>query len=373
MTFLVMLLSMNLMNNIKLAKELINKTNDMVKEEIKIMEVCGSHTNAIFKYGLRGLLSSKIKLLSGPGCPVCVTPKSHIDAGIELVNNYDITLATFGDIAKIKGSKDSIIDQRVKGREVIILYTPLDVLELAQNNTNKNIIFFALGFETTMPIIAMTIQLAKERNIKNLHFLISHKYINPALHKILSKDSHNLKGIIYPGHVAAIMGADNCSFIWEKYKIPSVVCGFEPLDIVGGVYYLANYWVSKKGSSANLYKTCVSNKGNLRAKRLIEEVFKTVDSEWRGIGVIEDSGCELKGEYQEFDALKKYGIEFAKNQSSNKDNCICGDILMGNKYPFECRYFQNQCTPLNPMGPCMVSMEGSCATFYRYKGEMISG
>ncbi|MCC5911748.1 MAG: hydrogenase formation protein HypD [Clostridiaceae bacterium] len=352
-----------------LLTHLINGVNAMATEEIKIMEVCGTHTQMIAKFGLRTLLTPKIKLLSGPGCPVCVTEEKYIDWVIEILNKYNVTVATFGDLMRVRGGRGSLLEEKGKGKNVRVIYSPLDLIEMAEKNRGKQIVFLGVGFETTAPIIALAIKTASVKGIDNLYFLTSIKLMAPILHYILQEANHQIHGFICPGHVATIKGSDYFKFINREYHIPAAVCGFEAIDIVAGVYYLVKQIVQRKEEAfANLYKRCVSPQGNRTANVLIEEVFNIVDGEWRGIGNIENSSLQIKEKYARFDARKAFVVE--NQQVKVSMGCDCKDILLGKKTPKECKLFKDRCNPMGPLGPCMVSTEGACAIAYRYGEEV---
>lgn len=348
---------------------LINQVNFMVTEEVRIMEVCGTHTQMIAKSGLKTLLSSKIKLLSGPGCPVCVTEEKYIDWTIEILNRYNVTVVTFGDLIKIRGIKGSLMEEKSKGKDVRIIYSPLDLIEMAEKNRGKQIIFLGVGFETTAPIIALAIKTASEREIDNLYFLTSIKLMAPILHYILKESNNQIHGFICPGHVATIKGSDYFKFINRKYHAPAVVCGFEAIDIVAGIYYLVKQITQKKEEAfKNLYRRCVSPQGNRTANLLIGEVFNIIEGEWRGIGNIENSSLGINEKYARFDARRVFVVENQQVKASR--GCDCKDILLGKKTPQECNLFKEGCNPTRPKGPCMVSTEGACAITYRYGEEV---
>lgn len=363
------------MNNTELIKAMLNKIQQSLTKDINIMEVCGTHTNAIARFGIRTLVEPHIHLLSGPGCPVCVTPQGYIDATIELLEKPKIILTTFGDMLKVNGSQQNLAYHKSLGKDIRILYSPLDALTIAIENKSKEIVFLAVGFETTAPIIAATIKLAKERQMLNISFLIGLKTMSPILHHILSDKAHSIDGLICPGHVAAIKGADYFKVISEQYDMPAVITGFEALDIVSAIYYLVQHQKGIHESFTNLYKLCVTDEGNVKANRLLEDVFTACDSMWRGIGNIQGSGLSLTNTYQYYDAQYRYGITIDQKAATT---CICGEILLGKKLPYECELFGSSCTPEKPIGPCMVSTEGCCGVFYKYryitnKGERTYG
>jgi hydrogenase expression/formation protein HypD len=351
------------MNNHSLMLNLLNAIKSLSIHEFRIMEVCGTHTQAISKLGLRELLP-QITFLSGPGCPVCVTPEGYIDAAVELLNTHDVLITTFGDLMKVNGTNESLITQREKGKKIKVVYSPLDALEIAKENPNSEIVFLAVGFETTAPLIALAVKKAKGNNIKNISFLCGLKCMQPILHKILKNKTHKIDGIICPGHVAAVKGSDYFKFITKDYNIPSAVAGFEALDIVGAVYYLLIQQKFREKGYINLYRRCVTKEGNINANLMLNEVFNSSDSVWRGIGKIDDSAFSIKEEYAAYDAFKKFNISL--NEKSSSTNCICSEIIMGRRLPNECKFFGTRCTPENAYGPCMVSSEGACSVFYKY-------
>jgi len=353
-----------------LVKGMIKRIQQSPVKNFNVMEVCGTHTAAIYKLGIRELVKSKINLLSGPGCPVCVTSESYIDEAIELLKHPNVILTTFGDMMKVNGSKENLTEQREKGKDIKVLYSPLDSIALAEENSDKEIVFLGVGFETTTPIIALTIKMAKEKGIRNISFLVSMKRMEPILHKILKDPQHNIQGLICPGHVAAIKGTNYFKFIVEKYNIPAVVAGFDELDIVGALYYLMKQQNEEKKSFKNLYKTCVTEEGNKIANDLMKEVFTYCDIEWRGIGDIKESGFSLKDNYKDYDAANKFGINVEKaSEIKGIKTCVCSEILLGKKLPNKCELFGESCIPDHPIGPCMVSSEGVCSISYRYRSK----
>ncbi|MTI71466.1 MAG: hydrogenase formation protein HypD [Firmicutes bacterium] len=349
------------MNDIKLGKKLIKRINEINRKDIKIMEVCGTHTQVISKYGISNLVKN-ITLLSGPGCPVCVTHESYIDASLDIIKRENVKVITFGDMIKVKGTNKSLEDYRDKFK---VIYNPLDALKIAEKNKNLDFVFLAVGFETTAPIIALTIKLAKKNNISNLYFLVSLKLMKPILNKILKLNT-DIDGIICPGHVATIMGSEYFNFISSTYNIPSVICGFEALDVVAGIYTLVKSINKDNFDFSNLYKRCVKVNGNKKAHLEIKDVFKVSNGLWRGIGEVNNSSLIINKKYKNYDALDKFNIKISTKKQANK--CICSEIILGKKLPYQCNYFSKECTPMNPKGPCMVSSEGSCANYYKYRG-----
>ncbi|MFL0194808.1 hydrogenase formation protein HypD [Clostridium sp. WILCCON 0269] len=353
------------MSENELLINLINKIKNSDIEHFTIMEICGTHTQSIAKMGIRKLLHQKVNLVSGPGCPVCVTSEGYIDAAIELLNRDNIILVTFGDLMKVWGTKENLIEQREKGKKINIVYSPLDALKIAEENKSFEVVFLAVGFETTVPLIGLTVKKAKENNINNFSILSSLKVMKPILHKILKDENCKIQGIICPGHVAVITGADYFKFIKEKYNIASVVSGFESLDIISSIYFLIKQNCRWEKKFENLYRTCVTPNGNLLARRIIKECFFQSGCMWRGIGKIEKSGLYLNRKYEEFDAVNKFKLAI---EEKNKSDCICSEIILGKKFPYDCEFFGGECIPESPVGPCMVSSEGPCSIYYKYGG-----
>lgn len=340
---------------------------DVHDRYIRIMEVCGTHTRAISKSGIRYLLPKEVLLLSGPGCPVCVTPESYIDTAIGILNFENVILATFGDMMKVRGTCFSLSDKLAQGSKITVVYSPEDALTIAAKNRDKLIVFLAVGFETTAPIIAVTMQLANTRGLKNLFFLTALKCMEPAIRFILQDERNKVNAMICPGHVASIKGADHFRFITEEFGIPAVVCGFENQDIAAGICLLLEQLTGKRDIEfVNMYKRCVSFAGNKTAQRIINEVFDITDGDWRGIGTIRNSALVLKDKYEHLDAVKGFGIKI--EQYSSPVYCLCSEILLGLKLPYQCSLFGSVCTPKHPSGPCMVSSEGACAAHFRYEG-----
>jgi len=344
---------------IEKAKKAIETLNPGIP--FNIMEVCGSHTMAISKFGLRQILPKNIRLISGPGCPVCVTAQNEIDAVIEL-SNKNIVIATFGDLIRVPGNKSSLQKERAKGKEVRVFYSPLDALKYAEENPQKEVVFIGIGFETTVPTVALTIKEARERNIKNYSVYSLHKTMPKALRALLVGGS-NVQGFLLPGHVSAITGSRIYEFLPEEFGVGGVISGFEAEDILMSiVMLLKNY---KNPTIEIQYKRVVKEEGNIEAQKIIEEVFEPCDSTWRGLGEIKGSGLKIRNKYKDFDAALKFDIKPIGDEIEVK-GCRCGDVLKGRIYPNECPLFGRVCTPDNPVGPCMVSSEGSCAAFYKY-------
>jgi hydrogenase expression/formation protein HypD len=340
---------------------------DGLNRPIKLMEVCGTHTVEIFRHGIRGVMPKSITLLSGPGCPVCVTSIHDVDAAIELAKRADVVLVTFGDMMRVPGGKQSLMEARSEGADVRVMYSPLDALKLAQADTDKQVVFFATGFETTSPLIAATVFEARRLAVPNFTIYSSHKLVPPALKALLDSPDVNVDGFILPGHVSAIIGKKPYDFVAEQYHIPSVITGFEAKEIIEGVLMIVRQIAQKRAEIEIQYTTIVKEEGNPRAVALLNQVFEPTEAYWRGIGVLAGSGLRLRKDYAAFDAVTRFNPEVSNGPEP--ELCSCGDILRGVKVPTECPLFGAGCTPDSPVGPCMVSTEGSCAAYFKYGGR----
>lgn len=354
------------MNDKEKIKFFAEKIKNISKRKINIMEFCGTHTHEIFRYGIRELLPKNINLLSGPGCPVCVTSQEDIDYLIEILKNEDFGVITFGDLVNVKGSELSLNDLRIKGKEVKVVYNPIDSIKIALDNKNKKYILVGIGFETTAPNLGYTLIKIKENNIKNIYYYSLNKLTPPAMKAIMDMGEVKLDGIIGPGHVSTIIGTEGWREIFEKYNIPFVIMGFEPLDIIYGLYILINLIEKNESKIFNAYKRSVKENGNERAKEIINRVFKVSDANWRGFGVLKNSGLFLKDEFEDFEIRNYFNI---KIESKKIKGCRCDEVIRGLIKPTECPLFKKICTPQNPIGPCMVSSEGACSAYYLY-GEI---
>ena len=360
------------MNDNRIVERLSRCFEDIYGQDIRIMEVCGTHTRAILKSGIRYVLPKEVVLLSGPGCPICVTPESYIDMAIDLMDIKNLILVTFGDMLKVKGTCYSLADKQSKGSKITVVYSPEDALTIADKNRDKLIVFIAVGFETTAPLIAATVKLTKARGLDNLIFFTALKCMEPAIRFILQDERNKINAMICPGHVASIRGSEHFRFITEEFGIPAVVCGFENQDIVAGICLLLEQLTEKRSIEfVNLYKRCVSFCGNTTAQRMINEVFDVADGDWRGIGTISNSALVLNNKYENLDAVKRFGIK--REKYSSPVNCLCSEVLLGLKLPYQCSLFGSICTPEYPSGPCMVSSEGACAIHFRYGGNGKNG
>ena len=334
---------------------------------LRIMEVCGGHTHSIMKYGLNKLLPNSIDFIHGPGCPVCVMPKNRINEAYDIAMQKDVILLTLGDMIRITSSKGSLADARSKGADVRFLYSPMESLQIAKDNPSKKVVFFAIGFETTTPMTAAIIDRAIKENIKNLYFHINHILVIPPLKILLESKPCNIDALIAPSHVSVISGAK----IYEellRYRIPIVVGGFEPLDILDSVSRIIEQKISGKATLEVEYSRAVSMQGNIYAQHLIDKYLEVRGSfEWRGLGEIGDSALKLRDEFAYLDAELIFSDIIDKRKISDDKLCICGEILRGVKKPLECKIFAKLCTPQNPIGSCMVSSEGACAAYYKYR------
>jgi hydrogenase expression/formation protein HypD len=342
-----------------IVEKIIKEIARLGARTIHLMEVCGTHTMAIGRAGIRGLMPENVKLLSGPGCPVCVTAQETIDFAISLAKLKNVIITTFGDMVRVPGSQTSLEKYSPK-----IVYSALDALHIAINNPDNEVVFIGVGFETTSPTVAATIMAAQKKNIKNFFVLPAFKLIPPALEFIAQSPQTNVQGLILPGHVSTIIGARPYEFIAKKYQIPGCITGFEPIDILAGILNLVRQLASRTADIEIEYRRVVKPEGNKRAQEILGEVFEPCNAKWRGIGTIAKSGFALRPGYEKFDATKKFKVKVPK--SIEPRGCICGKVLLGLNVPPDCALFGNKCTPLSPVGPCMVSSEGSCAAYYKY-------
>jgi len=352
----------------KLTDKLLENIRLISKKKIRIMEVCGTHTMSIYRHGINSLLPDTIKLISGPGCPVCVTSQDDIDIFIEAGNIENSIITSFGDLMRVPGSKSSLMKEKAKGKDIRIVNSPLDALKIAYENPDKQIIFLGIGFETTVPTIAASIIKAYEKKIDNYSIISSNKLVPPAVENLLEQKKTNIAGFLLPGHVSTIIGLNAYSNIL-KYNVPGVVAGFEPVDILAAILDLVENIEKNNTILKNDYPRAVNNYGNKKALDLIDKCYYISDINWRGLGQIKNSGLFIRDKYEQYNALKKFKISITKQPENKK--CLCGDILMGVKEPPDCSLFQKGCTPENPIGPCMVSSEGTCAAFSKYRVLML--
>jgi hydrogenase expression/formation protein HypD len=345
---------------IKYSRALAKKSN----RRISLMEVCGTHTTAISKSGLRGLLSEFVELRSGPGCPVCVTNQIDIDRMIALSNIPEIVVATFGDMMRVPGTNSSLEIEHAKGASVKVFYSPMEAVDFAKSHPDKEIVFLGVGFETTTPVIASSISHAGTLGIRNYSVFSAHKIVPPVMRALINDPELHVDGFILPGHVATIIGRKVFDFISSEYHIPAVIAGFEPSDVMEAVYILLKQVSENKAETTNNYTRLVHEDGNLKAKQIMDTFFEPADVSWRGFGVVPNSGLRIKGVFSNYDASKKFKINIP--QSVPPKGCSCGDVLKGRIKPDECVLFGSACNPSYPIGPCMVSSEGACAAYYNY-------
>ncbi len=330
---------------------------------VRLMEVCGSHTMAIARYGIRQVLPENVRLLSGPGCPVCVTDAAYIDAAIALAEQGH-TIATFGDMLKVPGSGRTLADARSVGGRVKVCYSPMDAIGEAEENPSREVIFLAIGFETTIPPVTAVVKAANAKGLSNISFLTAFKLVPPALEALTTDPEVKVDGFICPAHVSAIIGSDAYVPFVEKHEVPCVIAGFEPLDILMGIKGLLEQLLSGEPELVNQYSRVVKKEGNKAALALMDAHLEPADASWRGIGTIPSSGLKLRPQLRRYDAAEKFGVRLEGGTPDSR--CRCGDVLKGKLLPPECPLFGKACNTLRPVGPCMVSAEGSCAAYYKY-------
>jgi hydrogenase expression/formation protein HypD len=331
----------------------------------KVMEVCGGHTHAIYKYGIDDLLPANVELVHGPGCPVCVIPMGRVDDGIALAHQPGVIFTCFGDMMRVPGSEETLLDAKAAGADVRMVYSPLDALRIARENPERDVVFFAIGFETTAPSTALTLMRAKAEGVQNFFCMCSHVTIVPPLRALLDSPDLRLDGFIGPGHVSTVVGARPFEFIPADYGKPVVVAGFEPLDVLQAIHMILRQLREGRCEVENQYTRVVPYEGNLRALEALAEVFELRPHfEWRGLGFISQSALQLSERYGEFDAERRYSVPGVR--VADPKACQCGEVLKGVIKPWECKVFGTACTPERPIGTCMVSPEGACAAYYNY-------
>ncbi|RPJ60763.1 MAG: hydrogenase formation protein HypD [Acidobacteria bacterium] len=347
-----------------LAERLVTAIRQLVTHQWTIMEVCGGQTHSIMKYGIDQLLPSEVVLLHGPGCPVCVTPVEILDKAFEIANRPEVTFCSFGDMLRVPGSHGDLLSAKAAGADVRIVYSPLDAVKFAQAHPDRQVVFLAVGFETTAPANALAVDQAARLQLKNFTVLVSHVLVPPAIEAILAAPGNQVQGFLAAGHVCTVMGSTEYEPIARKYCVPIVVTGFEPVDILQGVYMVVKQLEEGRSEVENQYSRSVRSEGNRPAQALIEKVFRVIPRKWRGIGEIPASGLGLREEYSAFDAELRFNV--AGNVVEESQDCISGLILQGRKKPPDCPAFGTLCTPEQPLGATMVSSEGACAAYYRY-------
>lgn len=348
----------------RLANQYLAEINELSARPFTIMEVCGTHTVAIAKHGIRELLPENIRLISGPGCPVCVTDSSDIDRFLYLASLPNVITTTFGDMIRVPGTEKNLQVLRGDGADIRVVYSTLDALEIARQNPDKEVVFLGVGFETTAPTVALSLEMARREGISNYSVLAIHKLVPPALHLLAEDPDLVVDAFLDPGHACTIIGTAPIEFMASQYGKPGVVTGFEPLDILEGILMLLRQRSEGRSEIEIQYKRVVRKEGNQEAQASIERVFEPIDAMWRGIGVIPNSGLGIRAEYAEWDASRKFNLPIFA--TAETPGCKCGEVLKGLIYPTQCPLFGKSCTPLKPIGPCMVSAEGSCAAYYRY-------
>lgn len=350
----------------KAAQQFASAIRKIAQKPWTIMEVCGGQTHTIVRFGIDELLPDTINLVHGPGCPVCVTPLELVDKAIAIASRPDVIFCSFGDMLRVPGTRGDLFSVKAQGGDIRMVYSPLDALKIALQNESKQVVFFAVGFETTAPANAMAVYQASKQKIKNFSILVSHVLVPPAMEAILSSQQNRIQGFLAAGHVCAIMGYTQYEPIAKKYKVPIVVTGFEPLDLLHGVYLCVKQLEEGRAEVENQYTRAVNRAGNREAQKLIREIFEITARKWRGVGEIPQSGLQLAAPYASFDAEKRFDLtDYTAEESSE---CISGLILQGLKKPHECPAFGARCTPERPLGATMVSSEGACAAYFRYRG-----
>ncbi len=348
----------------ELAKKYLEEIKNTVSRPWSIMEVCGGQTHSLVKNGIIEMLPKEITMIHGPGCPVCVTPLNLIDKAIHLALDKGVILCSFGDMLRVPGSEKSLLEAKAEGADVRVLYSPLEAVKIAEDHPEKEVVFFAVGFETTAPANALSVIHAKRKGLTNYSILASHVLVPPAIKAVIDDEESRIDGFLAAGHVCTIMGNSEYHPLSAIYKVPIVVTGFEPLDVLQGILMVIRQLEQSKSEVENQYSRIVREEGNVEAQKVIQEVFEIQDQTWRGIGEIPQSGYGVRKEYQAFDATKKFDVTIA--EAPENPECIYGLIMKGIKKPFECSQFGKKCKPTNPLGAPMVSSEGACAAYYHF-------
>lgn len=353
----------------ELARKLFNEIEQTVTQKWTMMEVCGGQTHSIIRNGIDQLLPNQIELIHGPGCPVCVTPLEVIDQALAIAARPDVIFTSFGDMLRVPGSDKDLFRIKSEGGDIRLVYSPLDAVKIARANPDKQVVFFGIGFETTAPANAMAVHLAKREGLPNFSMLVSHVLVPPAIEAIMSSETNRVQSFLAAGHVCSVMGYWEYLPLAEKYNVPIVVTGFEPLDVLEGIRRTVIQLENGRAEVENAYPRAVQLEGNKSAQTLLKEVFQVTDRKWRGIGLIPNSGWELSDAYRDFDAATRFDVGDINTQES--ELCRAGEVLQGLIKPNECEAFGKECTPRNPLGATMVSSEGACAAYYQY-GRFIS-
>ena len=355
----------------KMADYLDKVRADFAYMRCTLMEVCGTHTHAIRRAGIHQLLPAGVRLLSGPGCPVCVTGSGYIEQAIRLSREPKMLITTFGDLLRVPGNSGDLSQARAEGSKIRVVYSPLDALEVAQSNPQEEVVFLGVGFETTAPVVALAIKQARQRKIGNFSVLPALKVLKPALKVLFNSIEVKIEGLIAPGHLSVITGAEAFRFLADQYRLPTVITGFKPEEIWLGIIALLKQISSGRAILENKYATVVTDGGNQPAQQLLKEIFEPENTEWRGLGIVAKSGLGLTDNYEEYDSRRRFGL--TEIPSEEPLGCRCGEIIIGKAAPEECPLFGGACTPENPVGPCMVSAEGSCAAHFYYRSEVNEG
>jgi len=350
----------------ELAKKYLEEIKSTVSRPWSIMEVCGGQTHSLVKNGIIEMLPDKVTMIHGPGCPVCVTPLNLIDKAVYLAAEKGVILCSFGDMLRVPGSQKNLLEAKAEGADVRVLYSPLEAVKIAEDNPDREVVFFAVGFETTAPANALSVVHAHRRGVKNYSILASHVLVPPAIKAVIDDEESKIDGFLAAGHVCTIMGNTEYHPLSAEYKVPIVVTGFEPLDVLQGILMVIRQLEQSKSEVENQYARIVREDGNPEAQKVINEVFEVRNQMWRGIGEIPESGYAVREKYVEFDATKKYNVTI--EEAPENPDCISGQIMKGIKKPFECSQFSKTCKPTNPLGAPMVSSEGACAAYYHFSG-----
>ena len=349
----------------ELARKLFDEIRSMVTRPWAIMEVCGGQTHSIIRNGIDQLLPEQVELVHGPGCPVCVTPLEMIDKALEIASRPGVIFCSFGDMLRVPGSEKDLFRVKSEGGDVRVVYSPLDAVKLARENPDREVVFFGIGFETTAPANAMAVFQARQQGLKNFSMLVSHVLVPPAIAAIMEAPDNRVQAFLAAGHVCSVMGYEEYYPLSEKYKVPIVVTGFEPLDLLHGLRQVVKQLEEGRHEVENAYPRAVRPEGNLPARNMLTEVFEVTDRGWRGIGEIPHNGWRLKDDFAEFDAARRYSVEDIKTEESGL--CKSGEVLQGNLKPHQCPAFGKECTPRTPLGATMVSSEGACAAYYQHR------
>lgn len=352
-----------------LAEAVIEKAKQFQKKfgrKPAFMEVCGSHTMSLARTGVKQILKDEINLISGPGCPVCVTDQRSIDAMIALAEGENRIICTFGDMMRVPGSNKTLLDSKIAGKDIRVLYAPVEAVKVAEENPDKEVIFLGIGFETTIPILTLMVGEAEKRGINNFSIWMTTKLVEPVLRFLLDSGEVQLDGFLLPGHVSIVLGEDSYQYLVDEYHISGVITGFETAELLSGIYKLIDLAVTERVEIENNHPSVVSKTGNQVIRQWIDKYLTVCDEAWRGIGIIPDSGLDLKPEYDRYNAKKRFTVEVGEPR---KTKCRCGEVIRGLISPKECPLFGKACHPMNPVGPCMVSAEGSCAAYYQYMRE----